>query len=61
MPNSPDDRAHPQPFIRGQACFVEAARGCVWDLRGPVIMPLNFTSGPASPLKVPYLAASLPA
>eukprot|EP00965_Chrysotila_dentata_P128919 4262478-Pleurochrysis_carterae.AAC.4 len=32
------------------ACFVPAARGCVWDLRGPVIMPLNSTAGPASPL-----------
>eukprot|EP00965_Chrysotila_dentata_P164649 5436081-Pleurochrysis_carterae.AAC.1 len=60
MRDSPDSRARPQPFVRGQSCFVPAARGCVWDLRGPVIMPLNFTAGPASPLNLPYILASLP-
>eukprot|EP00965_Chrysotila_dentata_P100509 3321412-Pleurochrysis_carterae.AAC.1 len=60
MRDSPATRARPQPFVRGQACFVPAARGCVWELRGPVIMPLNFTAGPASPLNLPYIQASLP-
>eukprot|EP00965_Chrysotila_dentata_P127063 4203021-Pleurochrysis_carterae.AAC.1 len=55
MRDSPDSRARPQPFVRGQACFVLAARGCVWNLRGPVIMPLSFTAGPASPLNLPYI------
>eukprot|EP00965_Chrysotila_dentata_P168282 5557067-Pleurochrysis_carterae.AAC.1 len=60
MRDSPATRARPQPFVRGQACFVPAARGCVWDLRGPVIMPLYFTAGLASPLNLPYIRASLP-
>eukprot|EP00965_Chrysotila_dentata_P116083 3837473-Pleurochrysis_carterae.AAC.1 len=50
--DSPNSRARPQPFVRGQACFVQAARGCAWDLRGPVNMPPNFTLGSASPLNV---------
>eukprot|EP00965_Chrysotila_dentata_P231108 6198161-Pleurochrysis_carterae.AAC.1 len=60
MRDAPESRARQQPFVRGQTCFVKAARGCVWNLRGPAIMPLNFTSGPASPLNVPYIEASLP-
>eukprot|EP00965_Chrysotila_dentata_P080766 2664827-Pleurochrysis_carterae.AAC.4 len=61
MRDSPDSRARPQPFVRGLACFVPIAGGCVWDLRGPVIMPLlNFTACPASPLNLPYIEASLP-
>eukprot|EP00965_Chrysotila_dentata_P236123 6201143-Pleurochrysis_carterae.AAC.2 len=57
MRDAPDTRLRPKPFGRGQTCFVPAARGCVWDLRGPVTMPLNFTAGPAN---VPYTTSSLP-
>ena len=35
----------PQPFVAGQDCFVEQARGCVWDLRRAgegIIAPLDF-------------------
>eukprot|EP00965_Chrysotila_dentata_P021843 723582-Pleurochrysis_carterae.AAC.1 len=60
MRDAPDNCVRPKPFVRGQTCFVPAARRCVWDLRGPVIMPLNFTTGPASSLNVPYITSSLP-
>eukprot|EP00965_Chrysotila_dentata_P042613 1413708-Pleurochrysis_carterae.AAC.1 len=60
MRDAPDARVRPKLFVRSQACFYPAARGCVWDLRGPVIVPLNFTAGPASPLNVPYITSSLP-
>ena len=41
--DDPAARRRPQPFVRGQSCFVPAARGCVWDLRvrGQVV-PLAF-------------------
>eukprot|EP00965_Chrysotila_dentata_P131261 4339187-Pleurochrysis_carterae.AAC.1 len=60
MRDAHNTRVRPQPFVRGQACFVPAARRCVWDLRGSVIMPLDFTAGPASPLNLPYRTSSLP-
>eukprot|EP00965_Chrysotila_dentata_P086737 2862979-Pleurochrysis_carterae.AAC.3 len=60
MRDAPDTRMRPQPFVRGQLWFVPEARGCVWDLRGPVVMPLNFTAEPASPLNVSYIAFALP-
>ena len=47
---SPDERARPPPFVRGQECFVHEARGCVWDLRRSndgLIIPLDF----AAPLR----------
>eukprot|EP00965_Chrysotila_dentata_P007052 229829-Pleurochrysis_carterae.AAC.1 len=59
MRDAPDTRARLQPFVRGQLCFVPEARGCVWDLRGPVIMPLNFSAEPASPLNVSYITSAL--
>ena len=31
--DNPIARRRPQPFVRGQSCFVPEARGCVWDLR----------------------------
>jgi hypothetical protein len=43
MRDHPDERVRPDPFIRGQDCFVPAARGCVWDLRRRgVVEPLDF-------------------
>eukprot|EP00965_Chrysotila_dentata_P067996 2249194-Pleurochrysis_carterae.AAC.6 len=32
MRDAHDTRMRPQPFVRGQLCFVPKARGCVWDL-----------------------------
>eukprot|EP00965_Chrysotila_dentata_P092769 3063023-Pleurochrysis_carterae.AAC.2 len=60
MRDAINSRVRPQTFARGQACFVPATRGCLWDLRGPVIMPLNFTACPASPLNVAFITTSLP-
>eukprot|EP00965_Chrysotila_dentata_P010058 327808-Pleurochrysis_carterae.AAC.1 len=60
MRDEPDSRMRPQPFVRSQLCFVPEARGGVGDLRGPVVMPLNFLAEPASPLNVSYVASALP-
>ena len=41
--DDPDARHRPQPFVRGQSCFVPEARGCVWDLRvRGQVLPLAF-------------------
>eukprot|EP00965_Chrysotila_dentata_P082169 2711780-Pleurochrysis_carterae.AAC.2 len=61
MRDSPDRRARPQPFVRGQACLVEADADAFGTCAARTSCPSTFTSGPASPLNVPYIAASLPA
>eukprot|EP00965_Chrysotila_dentata_P120801 3995465-Pleurochrysis_carterae.AAC.2 len=60
MRDVPDSHVRLQPFVRGQSCFVPAARGYVWNLRGPVIKPLYSTFGSALPVDVAYITTCLP-
>ena len=42
--DAPLQRSRPEPFVRGQECFVPRARGCVWDLRAAgKVVPLAFS------------------
>eukprot|EP00965_Chrysotila_dentata_P040370 1339661-Pleurochrysis_carterae.AAC.2 len=53
MRDAPDTRVRPQPFVRGQACLVPAARGACGTCEARSSCPYTSRQGPLHPSTCP--------